>query len=239
MPYFLVVIKYINIMSLLLAVHKIQEVTAKVSFSIIQLQDLIKTKQTPEGFKCRHVFPTSGEISVSVWDYSGKGNENMDGEEVAEQATVLLLSWLTEHLNSDCTHEVYSIQEAFALGLGEVNRARTAEKIASGTAQVADKTAKAVKDLDSKMHISEKTGNAVGAVKDSQVYQQAGAALTRAGSTVKSGYNKVIEQPVVANAAESVGTGFKRLTSFFTSSTHPQHDENVQASPQDPPKTDP
>jgi len=221
-------------MSLLLAVHKIQEVTAKVSFSIIQLQDLIKTKQTPEGFKCRHVFPTSGEISVSVWDYSGKGNENMDGEEVAEQATVLLVSWLTEHLNSDCTHEVYTIQEAFALGLGEVNRARTAEKIASGTAQVADKTAKAVKDFDSKMHISEKTGNAVDAMKESQMYQQAGAALTRAGSTVKSGYTKVIEQPVVANAAESVGTGFKKLTSFFKPATH---DEHVQAS--NPPQTDP
>lgn len=204
-------------MSLLLAVHKIQQVTAKVSFSIIQLQDLIKTKQTPEGFKCRHIFPTSGEISVSVWDYSGKGNATMDGEEVAEQATVLLLSWLTEQVNTDCTHEVYAIQEAFALGLGEVTRGRTTDRIASGTAQVADKTAKAVKDLDTKMHISERTGHAVGAVKDSQMMQQAGAVLTRAGTTVKSGYTKVVEQPVVANAAESVGAGFKRLTSFFTS----------------------
>ncbi len=111
------------------------------------------------------------------------------------------------------------IQEAFALGLGEIQRARATDKVASGTAQVADKTAKAMHDLDSKMRISERTGNAVGAVKESAVMQQTGAALTKAGESVRNATRKVMEQPAVSSAADSVSAGFRKLTAGFSSMT--------------------
>ena len=109
------------------------------------------------------------------------------------------------------------IQEAFAYGLGEITRARATEKVSAGTAQMADRTAKAVKDFDSKMRISERTGHAVDAVSQSSVVQSTGAALTKVGSSVKNTTMKVMEQPAVANAAESVGTGFRKLTASLSS----------------------
>jgi hypothetical protein len=122
------------------------------------------------------------------------------------------------YMNNSLIH-VIQIQEAFALGLGEIQRARATDKVASGTAQVADKTAKAMHDLDSKMRISERTGNAVGAVKESAVMQQTGAALTKAGESVRNATRKVMEQPAVSSAADSVSAGIRKLTAGFSSMT--------------------
>lgn len=170
---------------------------------------------------------------MSVWD-SPNGDQTV------------LLNWMTEHMNADCSHEILEvcrkrkpqlyydvpcadrdirqhlvlfvqIQEAFAYGLGEITRARATEKVSAGTAQMADRTAKAVKDFDTKMRISERTGHAVDAVSQSSVVQSTGAALTKAGSSVKNATMKVMEQPAVANAAESVGTGFRKLTASLSS----------------------
>lgn len=43
-------------MVLVLAVHTVKEVTAKVSFSTILLQDLVTNKKTPPEHKCRQVW---------------------------------------------------------------------------------------------------------------------------------------------------------------------------------------
>lgn len=123
------------------------------------------------------------------------------------------------------------IQEAFALGLGEIQRARATDKVTSGTAQVADKTAKAMHDLDTKMRISERTGNAVEAVKESAVMQQTGAAFTKAGESMRSATRKVMEQPAVSSAADSVSAGFRKLTASFSSMTG----RNTATSSADPP----
>lgn len=42
-------------MVLVLAVHTVKEVSAKVSFSTILLQDLVVNKKVPAEFKCRQV----------------------------------------------------------------------------------------------------------------------------------------------------------------------------------------
>lgn len=109
------------------------------------------------------------------------------------------------------------VPEEFALGLGEIHRARAAEKAYEGTKQIASATVHSVQDFDSKMKISERTGNTFAAVRDSAVVQQTGAALTRAGSQVRAATAKVMEQPTVASAAESVGTGFRRLGESLSS----------------------
>jgi hypothetical protein len=166
-------------MTLILAVHKVVNQTAKVSFSMIQLSDYIKTKQLPAGMKCWKTFPTSGSISTSVWDVELlEKDASMDAEELDEHAVALLLSWLSENLSTgDVTHECYVVQEAFAHGLGDIQRSRATDRAVTSTT-------KAVKDVDAKLRITERTTSAVDAVKESELVQSTGAALTKAGSTV-------------------------------------------------------
>jgi len=122
------------------------------------------------------------------------------------------------------------VQEDFGVGLGEVHRARAAERVATGTMDVAERTAKAVssaasatvtsvQEFDTKMRISERAGHAVEAVKESAVVQSAGAALSKAGSSVKSATTRVLDQPAVANATEAVGTQFRKLGASLSSLT--------------------
>lgn len=122
------------------------------------------------------------------------------------------------------------VQEDFGIGFGEVHRARATERVAIGTKDVAERTAKAmgtvasatvssVQDLDQRLKISERAGNTFEAVKESTVVQSTAAALTKAGTTVKSATVKVFEQPAVASATEAVGSGFKKFTSSLTNFT--------------------
>lgn len=217
---------------LILATHKVEAVSAKVAFSTIMLLDQIKMKNLPPGYKCRYIFPSSGKLSVSLWD-----GPDLDS----------LLEWLNANINVECEHDVlevrifchvleftplmlslYSgtrlydlyrllqVQEEFAFGLGDIHRARATEKGIEGTKNIADRTAKAVQDFDSRMKISERAGHAVEAVKDSSVVQQTGAAFTKASSSVRQATVKVMEQPTVSHAAETVGTGFRKLTASLS-----------------------
>ena len=98
----------------------------------------------------------------------------MDAEELDEQAVAMLISWLSENLNTgDMTHEAYVVQEAFAHGLGDIQRSRAAERAMSSTT-------KAVKDVDAKLRITERANT----LKDSEIVKETGAALTKAGNTV-------------------------------------------------------
>jgi len=79
---------------LVLAVHTVAQVTAKVAFSTILLQDFITNKKIPADFKCRQLVPTSGSKSCSLWDCSDPD---------------ALLAWLTENISVDCEHEVFEV----------------------------------------------------------------------------------------------------------------------------------
>jgi hypothetical protein len=162
-------------MTLILAVHKVVNQTAKVSFSMIQLADFIKSKSLPEGMRCHKTFPTSGSVSTSVWDVELPDKDaSMDAEELDEHAVALLISWLSENLNTgDVTHEAYVVQEAFAHGLGDIQRSRATDRAISSTT-------KAVKDVDAKLRITERATT----LKDSEIVRETGAALSKAGSTV-------------------------------------------------------
>lgn len=217
---------------LVLAVHTVNTVTAKVAFGIIMLQDHITNKKVPAEFKCRQLIPTSGSKSVSLWD--------VDDPEA-------LLVWLAENINVDCAHEVFEVQEDFGTGLGEVTRARAADRVTSGTKDVGKAIGAAgaaavhsVQDIDNKLRISERATHAVEAVRDSAVVQGTAAALTKAGSSVKTATTKVLDQPAVASATEAVGTSFRKLgasLSTLSSKVIPQKKEaEVQDEFDEPPR---
>lgn len=84
-------------MVLLLAVHTVEQVTAKVPLSMIILNDFIKRRSLPLGLKCRMVMPTSGEISVSLW-------------EAADMQSLSL--WLDENLVQDCASQVFEVSRS-------------------------------------------------------------------------------------------------------------------------------
>lgn len=114
--------------------------------------------------------------------------------------------------------------------MGEIQRARAAERVASGTKDMAQGAAKAVgaaatatvnsvQEFDSKLRISERTVQAVGAVRDSTVVQNTAAVLTKAGTSVKTATVKVLDQPAVASATEAVHSGIRKLGASLSSLT--------------------
>lgn len=122
------------------------------------------------------------------------------------------------------------VQEDFGIGLGEIQRARAAERVTSGTKDMAQGAAKAVgaaatatvnsvQEIDSKLRISERTVQAMEAVRDSSVVQNTAAALTKAGSSVKTATVKVLDQPAVTSATEAVNSGIRKLGASLSSLT--------------------
>ena len=98
----------------------------------------------------------------------------LDADEIDEQAVATLISWLSENLNTgDVTHEAYVVQEAFAHGLGDIQRSRAADRAMTSTT-------KAVIDVDAKLRITERAHS----LKESPIVQETGAALSKAGTSV-------------------------------------------------------
>lgn len=188
---------------LILVVHTVPEVTAKVAFSTIQLQDLVITKKVPQEFRCRQLVPSSGKRSVSLWDC---------------QDSEALLTWLKESV-TNCEHEIFEVQEDFAVGMGEISRQRATDKVTAGTRDVAKAVGGTVHDIDSRYKISDRANHAVDAVKESAVVQSTAAAFGRGMSSVKNASKKLSEQPAVAHATEAVGSSFKKLGATFSSLT--------------------
>ncbi|CAG9466122.1 unnamed protein product [Pedinophyceae sp. YPF-701] len=110
-----------------MAVHKIDQISAKVPFSMMLLTDLVKSRKVPPEHRCRMVVPCSGPVSVSLWDTSD---------------AAALLAWLDEGLSGYCESEVHPVVEEHCIGLAlELTRARAAE-------QFENRTSKAVHAVD-------------------------------------------------------------------------------------------
>lgn len=145
--------------------------------------------------------PTSGSVSTSLWD-------------TADPAA--LQAWLESAVAVDVTHTIHEVQEEFAVGLGDVQRARGVEAVAAAGRDVADRTGRAVHDVDARLRLTEKAKGAAEAVRESAVGKSTAAALTKAGSKVAETTTRVIESERVAAATEAVNEGFKRLGASFT-----------------------
>ncbi|KAK9845791.1 hypothetical protein WJX81_002520 [Elliptochloris bilobata] len=183
-------------MVLVLAIHSVSAVTAKVPFSMIALIDYVRQKDLPSELKCRQVFPTSGGRSSSLWDVA---------------SIPLLLEWLDEHMDESTTNEVFEVQEAFAYGVSaELTRLRTAEKVSANTrataAAVQERTKSAaavaqqqMSDLDAKYRVSEQA-SAVMRVTS----QAASRTATALGNSMRFVSAKAMENERVSAAASSV-----------------------------------
>ncbi|KAK9794918.1 hypothetical protein WJX73_006830 [Symbiochloris irregularis] len=201
-------------MVLVLAVHSVQSVTAKVPFSMIALTDLVKKHELPTDVKCRQICPTSGTRSVSLWDVP-----NVDTLQI----------WLDEYLDVDCTNEVFEVQEDFSFGMGEVARVRATERITSSgraiAAAVSERTKPAtdaarqgVDDMDSKYHVSEHTSAALKAASEQSrlAAQNAAAAVSKMSTAAKTQYSKALQNERIAAMTASVGTAAGQMGSQLT-----------------------
>eukprot|EP00199_Chlamydomonas_sp_CCMP681_P002669 CAMPEP_0119104920 /NCGR_PEP_ID=MMETSP1180-20130426/3004_1 /TAXON_ID=3052 ORGANISM="Chlamydomonas cf sp, Strain CCMP681" /NCGR_SAMPLE_ID=MMETSP1180 /ASSEMBLY_ACC=CAM_ASM_000741 /LENGTH=342 /DNA_ID=CAMNT_0007089803 /DNA_START=12 /DNA_END=1040 /DNA_ORIENTATION=- len=158
-------------MPLYLATHTVHAVTATVPLAMVVLADFVKRKALPNDLHVRLVLPTSGTVSVSVWD---------------APSTERLLEWLHANLAFDESHEVYEVQEEFSVGLAfELARARAAEKVAAGSRSAMDRisstAAKAGKGFEAGLEaLDNRTGFITAAAAASE---QAMARLREATST--------------------------------------------------------
>ena len=97
-------------MVLVLAVHTVEEVSARIPFCMMVLSRQVPS--VPPGIQSRFLIPTSGTKSVSLWDAS-------DVE--------TLKAWLDETLSEYCVTECYEAVEefgAFLAGLGVLRSSR-------------------------------------------------------------------------------------------------------------------
>ncbi|KAK9803160.1 hypothetical protein WJX72_006101 [[Myrmecia] bisecta] len=200
---------------LVLAVHTVSAVTAKVPFGMIMLMDHIQKKEVPQELRCRQVHPTSGLRSTSLWDVP---------------SVAALQEWLDEFLDVDCQNEVFEIQEEFAYGISvDLSRARTAEMVSANTrataAAVNERTkaataaaSKQMTELDQKYHVSEQAERVAKAAREASTAAAArtAAMFGRVGTAAKAAQSKALENEKVAAAATSLNSG---MTSSWKSLT--------------------
>lgn len=199
-------------MVLLLAVHSVQSVTAKIPFSMVALLDLVKKNELPSDIKCRQVFPTSGLRSTSLWD---------------APSIETLQIWLDEFLDVDCTNEVFEVQEDFTFGISaELTRLRTTERVTTQgraiAAAVSERTKPAtdaasqhINDINSKYHVSEQTSAAIKAAQERSklAAQQAAAAVSKMSVAARAQYSKAFQNERVAAVTTTAGSTANSLGS--------------------------
>ncbi|CAD7703070.1 unnamed protein product [Ostreobium quekettii] len=188
-------------MVLVLVVHSLEAVSATVPICMIALKEAVDRRALPEDLKIRQVVPTGGLRCVSLWDVTDKD---------------ALQAWMEENLGPDVKHEILDVAEDFTYGLAaELQRIRTAEKIAAQSRKTAGTVAEKTKatfraaghkleELDTKWKVSENTTAAF------QTAKETGAAVfTRIGSSVTQTKEKALENPKVAATANTIGTGLQ------------------------------
>lgn len=162
---------------LFLAVHTVENVSARVPFSIILLMDAAKRRAIPESVgRVRMIIPSDGRESVSLWDAPSPGP---------------LQSWLSSNLGPDCIVQVYGVEEDFCVGVGlELARARAADRTQKVAERAGQAVAQRVQELD------RNTGLVAGARETTQ------AAAARVTALV----NKASEDERLQRAAAQVST---------------------------------
>lgn len=183
-----------------LVVHTITDVTAKVPFAMMVLQDAIKTKAIPQHLKVSQLLPTSGARSSSLW-------EGTSVEEVETFVNSLLSEW--------CINECFVVVEENAYGLHfEKAVAATKEgvgKVVASTTAAATTAAVVVgaqwNQMDERFQIKEKAAVGWGKVVD--VASKAKENADVAGS-------KAMENPTVSNAVNSVSNAWSFLRTKTT-----------------------
>lgn len=148
---------------LVLVIHHITAVSAKVPLCCIILGGMAKNNELPEDLKLRQLVPTSGTESSSLWDVPDIG---------------VLQAWLEENLSDDSTHTCFVVQEEFAVGLSmELTKARNADIVSNRTKEltqsatntadeVAAKARQSLQELNEQYHISQRATAAAAVARE-------------------------------------------------------------------------
>ena len=202
---------------LVLAVHTVQEVSARIPFCMMVLNDVLSRQTVPPGLKCRFLIPTSGTVSVSLWDAN-------DIE--------TLQAWLDEALSEYCVTACYEAVEEFSQGLAvELARLRVSENVSAKTgaaaatvgekAQIAlNVTAAKAKEagqkigqrfdqVDQRLKIKEKTTHTLSKAKETtaQVGTSTKTALGKVGQAAIQTKDRAMQNKVVASSVQQIGSG--------------------------------
>lgn len=176
---------------LVLAVHNLNETSAKIPFSMVVLLECVSKKLHPPDFRCRQIVPTSGLRSVSLWD---------------APSLEALREWLDELMESDCKSEVFEVQEQFAVGLfADVHRA--ADEVSAKTREVGSAASAQFGKLDERFKIQQQAQQAMKVAGD-----LGSTAAKNVAQTFKSVSSKAMENEKVATAAQTTAQAWRGMT---------------------------
>jgi hypothetical protein len=172
-----------------LAVHTVENVSARVPFSIILLMDAAKRRAIPDGVgRVRMIIPSDGRESVSLWDAA---------------AAAPLQAWLSSNLGPDAIVQVYGVEEDFCVGVSlELARARAAERTQRAAERAGAAVAQRVQELD------RSTGLVAGARETTQ------AAAARVSALVSKAAEDERVQRAAASVSGAAATAWTRLAGW-------------------------
>ncbi|KAK3237723.1 hypothetical protein CYMTET_52224 [Cymbomonas tetramitiformis] len=185
---------------LILAVHSITDVTAKVPFAIMVLQDAIKTRAIPEQLKVREILPTSGAKSTSVW-------EGPSVEAVQEYVDQLLAEWCSNEYFVIVPEHAYGFQLATAVKKTKESVEGAVNKTAAATSAAVAAVGASLNDVDSKYKIRDRTASAAASVSNAAL--ETGS---KAKDTISAASSKAMENETVASSVNALSAGWSFLS---------------------------
>ena len=203
---------------LVLAVHEVDQVSARIPMSMLVLSKALDS--APPWLKSRFLIPTSGTVSVSMWDAT-------DCE--------TLQSWLDETLSEYCKTSCFEAVEEFSQGLSvELARLRVSENVSQKTgaaaATVGEKAGAALSVTATTTRTAlGKVGQAVGSRLNeigqnpqvSKIKEKTGVAATttrtalgKVGMAAAQTRDRAMKNKAVASGVQQINSGVRTGFSF-------------------------
>uniref|UniRef100_A0A7S0QY23 Senescence domain-containing protein n=1 Tax=Pyramimonas obovata TaxID=1411642 RepID=A0A7S0QY23_9CHLO len=175
-----------------LAIHTITDITAKVPFAMMVLQDAIKTKAIPSQLKVTQVLPTSGPRSMSMWEASSV-------EEVETYTNQLLSDWCINECFTVVEDQAYGLNLQKAVSTTQQNAELVLNQTANTTKAVVSAVSTSLTQMDAKFHLNEKAKMLGTRVAELTVKAKESAEVAGA---------KALENPTVASSVGSLQSAF-------------------------------
>lgn len=188
-----------------LVVHTITDVTAKVPFAMMVLQDALKTKAVPAHLKVMQLLPTSGARSTSLW-------EGPSVEHVETFVNELLAEW--------CLNECFAVVDEHAVGLRPQEALATSTregvgKVVASTVAATTGAAAAVgaqlSSVDERYQVKEKAAQGW-----KTVVEVSGKAGSQVAQTSARATQHAMENQTVAAGVASISSAFGFLKTKAT-----------------------
>lgn len=188
-----------------LVVHTITDVTAKVPFAMMVLQDALKTKAIPSHLKVMQLLPTSGARSSSLW-------EGPTVEQVETFVNELLAEWCLNECFAVVDEHAYALrpQEALATSTREGVGKMVATTVAATTGAAAVVSAQ-LSSVDERFQVKEKAAKGWSAVVEASGI--AGSQVAHQSAQLSG---RAMENQTVAAGVTSLSNAFGFLKTKAT-----------------------